>query len=77
MASIRGPQRTQYQSLSIDEAMTKIRTVVETIILRGDVKPHERKRIEEAFTMLTQLSKSPSVKTSERRESYRHFLQTN
>jgi len=67
--------RRQFQSLSIDEALAKIRTAVETINLRGGVKPYERRRVKEAFTILSQIAKSPSIKTGERRESYRKFLQ--
>lgn len=68
-------RRMQSQSLSIDKALAKIRTAAETIKLRESVKPHERKRIEEAFTILSQSSESPSVKTGKRRDAYRHFLQ--
>ncbi|OCL10329.1 hypothetical protein AOQ84DRAFT_427450, partial [Glonium stellatum] len=67
-------QRNQHQPSSIDSAITKLLTTAKTIKLREGVKPHERKRIQEAFDILTKLSEPPSLKTGERRESYQHFL---
>ncbi|KAF2105228.1 hypothetical protein BDV96DRAFT_592868 [Lophiotrema nucula] len=73
MSSASGPHRVQ-QPLSIDMIIAKMQTAAETINLRGGVKPHERKRVKEAFALLTQLSQLPNVKTSERRERYQYFL---
>jgi phosphoribosylformimino-5-aminoimidazole carboxamide ribonucleotide (ProFAR) isomerase len=77
MALISGPSRTS-PSMSIDEAITKIRTAVEVINLRGGIRDHEEKRVEEAFAMLAQpqglSSGKKSGKTSKRRENYLHFL---
>ncbi|KAF1348411.1 hypothetical protein EJ07DRAFT_24361, partial [Lizonia empirigonia] len=65
-------------SMSIDEAIAKIRTAVGIIDLRGGVRDHEGKRVEEAFTMLAQppelSSGKTGEKTSKRRESYLRFL---
>ena len=48
---------------------------MEAINLRGGVKDHERKRVEEAFAMLAQSLGPSSGKTGKRRGSYLHFLQ--
>jgi phosphoribosylformimino-5-aminoimidazole carboxamide ribonucleotide (ProFAR) isomerase len=64
--------------MSIDEAITKIKTAVEVINFRGGVRDHEKKRVKEAFAMLAQppgpLSGKKSGKTSKRREIYLQFL---
>jgi hypothetical protein len=52
-----------------------MKTAADRLTLRGNVKSHERKRIEGAFTLLTQRPQSPGGKTSQRREGYQKFLQ--
>jgi len=74
MALIQASQQNQHQPSPIDSAITKLLTTAKTIKLREGVKPHERKRIQEAFDILVKLAEPPSLKTGERRESYRHFL---
>jgi hypothetical protein len=74
MASASRPHRNS-TSLSIDEAIEKISMAVEAINLRGSVKDHERKRVEDAFAMLAQSPRPSSQKTGKRQRSYLHFLQ--
>ena len=75
MSSTRGQQSTRsYQSLSINNAVQKLLTASETIRLRGNVKPHEDRRVEKAFDLLAQGQIPPTSKANERRNSYHHFL---
>ncbi|KAK2796446.1 hypothetical protein FQN50_009557 [Emmonsiellopsis sp. PD_5] len=62
-------------SLSIDQAIAKLLTTAETIKLRKGVKPHEGKRIQQAFALLTRRPTSNSVKTAGRVDKYQHFLE--
>lgn len=62
--------RRRHQPLSIEEALSRVSTAAETIKLRESVKPHESKRIREAFNLLEQLP----VENGEKRGHYRHFL---
>ncbi|EEQ88991.2 uncharacterized protein BDCG_04111 [Blastomyces dermatitidis ER-3] len=61
--------------LSVDDAMAKLFKAAETIKLRGNIKPHEEKRIRGAFALLAGERKPvPSTKTGERRDTFRDFL---
>ncbi|EZG00100.1 hypothetical protein H113_00416 [Trichophyton rubrum MR1459] len=61
--------------LSLDDAMTKVSKTAETIRLRGNIKPHEEKRIQEAFALLArEPASAPSAKTKGRRNTFRDFL---
>ncbi|QSS65471.1 hypothetical protein I7I51_06314 [Histoplasma capsulatum] len=62
-------------TLSIDDAVAKVLNSAKTIKLRESVKPHEAKRVREAFALLADHRlPSNSTKTSERRDNYRRFL---
>ena len=63
-----------YQSLSINDAVQKLLTASETVRLRGNVKPHEDQRIQQAYGLLAQGNTSPTSKANERKNNYRHFL---
>jgi hypothetical protein len=55
------------QSLSLAEAIAKACTAAKTIELRGNVKPHEHKRIKTAFDMI----KSDALDTmDEKKKAY-------
>ena len=74
MASIPETPRPQFQPLSINTALSKLFTEVETIKLREGVKPHQAKRIKKAFVLLEQFSEPSSLRTGERRDYYKRFL---
>ncbi|OJD20519.1 hypothetical protein ACJ73_08143 [Blastomyces percursus] len=62
-------------TLSIDDAVAKVLNSAKTIKLRESIKPHEAKRVREAFALLADHRlPSNSTKTSERRDNYRRFL---
>jgi alpha-D-ribose 1-methylphosphonate 5-triphosphate diphosphatase PhnM len=68
------------KSMRVEEAMQELNEASEIVQLREAVKPHESKRISEAFQSLSKpglLSRSelqPGSRTADRHESYRKFL---
>lgn len=66
-------RQSRYNSLSITDAIARVRDVTRTIKRREGVKPHERKRIQEALTLLRESAQSVDS-TSEKGSAYRAFL---
>lgn len=69
-------EKARYASLSLEEALGKLREASEIIESREGVKQHEGKRIQEALRLVKMLpAPIPSAsKTAERKESYQQFL---
>ncbi|RHZ48758.1 uncharacterized protein CDV56_106004 [Aspergillus thermomutatus] len=70
------PQRKSiYTGLTVKEAISKLLTDLETIELRGSLKPHEIRRAENAVRLIHEELPQPEVsKADKRREKYRTFL---
>lgn len=66
--------RTRYASLSLEEALEKLREASETIESRGGVRPHEGRRVEEALQLITASPLRSGSKAAERRQCYQQFL---
>lgn len=59
---------------SVETAMNKLHGCLQAIYFREGVKPHEGKRIEEAFILLSVSEGCVESKTQKRREGYRELL---
>jgi hypothetical protein len=66
--------RARYASLTVEEALEKLREASETIESRGGVKPHEGRRVEEASQLITTSPLRSGSKTAERQQCYQQFL---
>lgn len=77
------PERRKiFESLTLDEAFSKVFSTVQTIQLRVNVelsieeviRPHEAKRIQYAFELVHGPRQPLLSRADERRDKYRHFL---
>jgi hypothetical protein len=68
-------RKTKYGSLSVDEAMEKLRETSKSITLRGELKETEKERVREALELIKSSSVlSGSKKTVTRHSSYQQVL---
>jgi hypothetical protein len=64
-----------YTGLTVKEAISKLLTDLETIRLRGSLKPHEVRQAKDAVCLIREELPQPELsKADERREKYRTFL---
>ncbi|RAL06785.1 uncharacterized protein BO97DRAFT_279390 [Aspergillus homomorphus CBS 101889] len=78
----RSARKHPYASLTIPEAISAILSTIETIRLRHEAqadieaifKPHEKKKLQDAFSLRHSLRQAVQSKADERRDNYRHFL---
>ncbi|KAA8641391.1 uncharacterized protein ATNIH1004_001856 [Aspergillus tanneri] len=67
-------KQRSYAPLTLEGAVSKLLNTVENIKSRNYIKPHEKKLIQYAFSLIGQPRKEPKSKADKRREDYRYFL---
>ncbi|KAL2812031.1 hypothetical protein BDW59DRAFT_167902 [Aspergillus cavernicola] len=69
------PQRkSKYASLTVKEAISRLLATAETIELRKTLKPHEKKRANDAFCLSRQPTQPVQSKADERRKNYQQVI---
>ena len=68
------PKGSRYRSISVEDALKKLRDISTMIARRGGLRSQEDRRVREAFKALGELNK-PGNPSSEPRDVYQVFLQ--
>ncbi|PVH90394.1 hypothetical protein DM02DRAFT_547890 [Periconia macrospinosa] len=66
---------SRQQSFSLADAIAKICAAAKSINLRENVKPHERKRIQEAFALLVEQQTTGAIPENKKSRGYNWLLQ--
>lgn len=74
MAAVKATGKYRPTVLSVEAAVEKLQDILSLIQDREGLKPHEVRRVKEAFALLANPRARSTSKTGERHESYRLFL---